>query len=283
MDVEIRRARWPRSCRGTAGTRRPGGAGGTRRSPCPSSRRARRTATSCRGARSRGCAAPAGRAASASSGCVRSSAWICDFSSTHSTSARSGGFRYSPTMSRTFSMNSGSFDSLKVSVRCGWRPNARQMRLMALWVRPQLARHRPRAPVRRVPRVVSSVRVITRSTSASVIVRGAPGRGSSSRPSSRCARKRERHLPHRRRDSTRARSPTCVLFFPSAHARMIRARWASAWLVFGRRAQRSSVSRSSAVSTSGLSTGDVVVISVVIMTVDHDNGPHCQLLHDSGH
>ena len=31
------------------------------------------------------------------------SAWICAFSSTHNTKARSGGFRYKPTMSRTFS------------------------------------------------------------------------------------------------------------------------------------------------------------------------------------
>jgi hypothetical protein len=31
---------------------------------------------------------------------------------------------YSPTMSRTFSMSSGSVDSLNVSVRCGCNPNA---------------------------------------------------------------------------------------------------------------------------------------------------------------
>ena len=35
-------------------------------------------------------------------------------------------------MSRTFSMNSGSFESLKVSLRCGCKPKARQMRLMAV-------------------------------------------------------------------------------------------------------------------------------------------------------
>jgi len=49
-------------------------------------------------------------------------------SSAHSTNARSGGLRYKPTMSRTFSINCGSVDSLKVSLRCGCRPNARQMR-----------------------------------------------------------------------------------------------------------------------------------------------------------
>jgi hypothetical protein len=37
------------------------------------------------------------------------------FPSTHSTVAVSGGFRHSPTTSRTLSMNCGSVDSLKVS------------------------------------------------------------------------------------------------------------------------------------------------------------------------
>jgi len=54
------------------------------------------------------------------------STWIWLFSSTDSTSARSGGLRYNPTISRTLSMNSGSFDSLKVSTRCGCRANAFQ-------------------------------------------------------------------------------------------------------------------------------------------------------------
>src|SRR5829696_6132461 len=58
----------------------------------------------------------------------RSSAWTCDFSSTHSTSARSGGSRYSPMTSRTLSMNWGSLDSLKVSVSCGLSRNAFQIR-----------------------------------------------------------------------------------------------------------------------------------------------------------
>lgn len=43
--------------------------------------------------------------------------------------------------------------------------------------------------------VVSRVRVRTRSTSASVMRRRAPGRGSSSRPSKHLARKRARHFP----------------------------------------------------------------------------------------
>lgn len=49
-------------------------------------------------------------------------------SSTHNTRARSGSAKYSPAMSRTFSMNSGSFDNLKVSERCGASEKACQMR-----------------------------------------------------------------------------------------------------------------------------------------------------------
>jgi len=63
---------------------------------------------------------------SGSTGAERSSAWICAFSSTQSTTAASGGFRYRPTMSRTLSMSCGSGESLNASVWCGLSPNARQ-------------------------------------------------------------------------------------------------------------------------------------------------------------
>ena len=52
-------------------------------------------------------------------GWVRSSAWIWLFSSTHSTIACSGGFRYKPTTSRTLPSSSGSVENLNVSVRHG--------------------------------------------------------------------------------------------------------------------------------------------------------------------
>ena len=61
------------------------------------------------------------------------------FSSTHSTSAFSGGFMYSPTTSRTLSTNCGSVDSLNVSWRCGLSPNARQIREIADWLIPVAA------------------------------------------------------------------------------------------------------------------------------------------------
>src|SRR3954469_22061532 len=61
-------------------------------------------------------------------------AWTCDFSSTFSsaeyTTAFSGGFRYRPTRSTTFSTNSGPLGSLNPSVRCGFRLNAFQIRPM---------------------------------------------------------------------------------------------------------------------------------------------------------
>jgi hypothetical protein len=38
-----------------------------------------------------------------------------------------GGCMYRPMISRTFSISSGSVDSVKLSVRCGWRSNARQI------------------------------------------------------------------------------------------------------------------------------------------------------------
>lgn len=97
-------------------------------------------------------------------------------------------------MSRTFSVNSGSVVSLKGSARCGCSPKARQIRETAVWERPT-----SRA-IERVDQWVasfgidSSVLTTTSSTLSSEIVRGRPGRGSSSSPSQRCSVKRPRHL-----------------------------------------------------------------------------------------
>src|ERR1039458_1997693 len=51
---------------------------------------------------------------------ARSKACTDDFSSIHSTTALSGGLRYRPTTSMSFSSNLGSFESLKVLTRCGF-------------------------------------------------------------------------------------------------------------------------------------------------------------------
>src|SRR5262249_42125787 len=58
-----------------------------------------------------------------------SRAWIWLFSSTQSTKACSGGSRYRPTKSRSFSAKWGSLLTLKVRHRCGFNPLARQTRL----------------------------------------------------------------------------------------------------------------------------------------------------------
>src|SRR2546426_526654 len=130
-------------------------------------------------------------------------------------------------MSRTLSMNSGSLDSLNVLTRCGRKLNARQIRLTAVWLSP----HR-RASVRVLQcvasrGVVSSVTRITRSTSSSVIRRGAPGRGSSSSPSRRWPRNRVRHLPMVCLVSRSSRA-TPVFVLPAAHSSTNRARSARA-------------------------------------------------------
>src|SRR5438046_8804104 len=61
-------------------------------------------------------------------GCDRSRACIPDFSSTHNTTARSGGLWYRPTTSTTLSTNNGSVDSLNPSTRWGFNSNLRQIR-----------------------------------------------------------------------------------------------------------------------------------------------------------
>ena len=103
-------------------------------------------------------------------------AWFRAGDRTHSAlrsnaEARSGGCRYA--MSRTFSMNR-TRDSLKVSQRCGFRPNARQMRLTVAALSPHaLAIERVLQCVAPAG-IVSKVCTTTRSTSSSPIVRGAP-------------------------------------------------------------------------------------------------------------
>ena len=119
---------------------------------------------------------------------MRSRAWMPVFSSTQSTTAASGGFKYSPATSLTLSMNCGSGDSLNSSVRWGLSPNACQMECTEDREMPAAA------AIDRVDQCVASggadsrVRTITSSTLASVIVRGGPGRGSSQSPSRRRSR-----------------------------------------------------------------------------------------------
>ena len=65
---------------------------------------------------------------SGSPGWVRSKAWTWLFSSQHRTIACSGAFRYKPMISSSFSAKHGSFETLKVRLRCGLSPCSRQTR-----------------------------------------------------------------------------------------------------------------------------------------------------------
>jgi hypothetical protein len=91
--------------------------------------------------------------------------------------------------------------------------------------------------------IVSRVATITASTLASSIERGTPGRGSSWRPSSRCATKRARHL-HTVCGVTPSFLATTWLGSPAAQASTMRARNAKAWAVVRRLAKLRSVSSS---------------------------------------
>ena len=114
-------------------------------------------------------------------------------------------------MSRTFSISSGSGDSLKVSLRWGRSPKARQMRLTVMRLRPVVRASERVLQCVAPGGVVSNVVMTTCSTWASVTVRGVPGRGSSSNPSIRSRAKRVRHLPTVAGDRRRRRA-TVLLF-----------------------------------------------------------------------
>src|SRR6266536_2654643 len=194
-----------------------------------------------------------------STGCERSSAWIWAFSSTHSTTACSGGLWYSPTTSTTFSTNSGSVDSLKVSARCGLSPKARQIRPTVDLLSPDLSAICLRDQWVASLGVSSSVATTTASTRSTVIDGGRPGRSSSSNPSSRRLINRSRHL-ETVSGCTPIAAATCVLGVPSAQASTILHRCASACELFARRDQRTSVARSSSVSVSAALGGRPVVV-----------------------
>src|SRR5271165_4435046 len=97
----------------------------------------------------------------------------------------------------------------------------------------------------------SNVATTSASTCSSVIVRGPPGRGSSTSPSSRRSTNRRRHTPtvcgH-----TPTSAATCLLGFPAAQPNTIRHRCANACDDVGRRAHRSNVCRSSSVKTTAV-------------------------------
>src|SRR5215212_1116862 len=94
----------------------------------------------------------------------------------------------------------------------------------------------------------SKVATTTASTCSSVMLRGPPGRGSSTKPSSRRSINRRRHTPTVC-GQTPTSAATCLLGLPAAQPNTIRHRCANACDDVGRRAQRSNVCRSSSVNT----------------------------------
>src|SRR5512142_619884 len=136
-----------------------------------------------------------------SDGWVRSNACTWLFSSRHSTTAFSGGFRYSPTTSTSFSSNRGSFDSLNVSTRCGCSPRARQTRCTVSRLTPT------RAAIVRVDQCVAPGGAscnVTRTISFTVSA-GIEGLRPRASPSSanRAPPPAHRHRRHRHRRSDR--------------------------------------------------------------------------------
>src|SRR3972149_9663755 len=127
-------------------------------------------------------------------GCVRSRACTCDFSSTHNTTALSGGFRYTPTTSVNFSTKRLSFESLNPSTRCGCNPCASQMRdTVALLTPIALA-------IVRVDQCVASFGVVCRVASTICLTFSAgrerelrPCGASSDNPGGPCSRNRSAH------------------------------------------------------------------------------------------
>ena len=173
-------------------------------------------------------------------------------------------------MSRTLSMSNGSVDNLNVSLRCGCKPKARQMRLTVDRLMP-LAFAMSRTLQCVAPAgVVSSVRMTTCSICSSSMRLGVPGRGSSNSPSCRSSRNRVRHL-HTVVGDTCKRFATLVVSRSSAHARMIRARRATCGALRDRWASDSRRCRSSRVSVNGVLGRPVRMLALLIEQYDR---PH---------
>src|ERR1700730_1621261 len=102
-------------------------------------------------------------------------------------------------MSRTLSTNRGSADSLKVSLRCGWRENARQMRCTVEIDKPEaLAIERVLQWVAAAG-LLSNIVVTTSAIFSSPILRGGPRAGLSGKAVQPCGG--EPLAPSRHRDA----------------------------------------------------------------------------------
>ena len=152
---------------------------------------------------------------------------------------------YKATRSRIFSTRSGSGDTLNSSWRHGLSPNARQIWRTVVCEIPWRAASPRLDQCVASGGAVSNVSTITASTTSSPIVRCAPGRGASTRPSSRSMAKRCRHLPTVVGLHPNSAAMSACVRSPSAQANTIRQRNANACDDEWRRVQRCSVWRSS--------------------------------------
>jgi hypothetical protein len=146
-------------------------------------------------------------------------------------------------MSRTFSTNCGSVESLKVSLRCGANEKAFQIRCTVETERPEAFAIERVLQCVASAGIASNVFVTTSVIFSSPILRGAPQRGSSSRPSKRRAANRWRQLKTVILE-TPISSAIAQLFKPSAARRTISARMASARAILRRRTRASNSKRS---------------------------------------
>jgi len=150
----------------------------------------------------------------------------------------------------TFSTNSGSVESLKLSARCGLRPKSFQIRPIVDRDRPDLAAIEDCDQCVALRGFDSSVATITSSTWSRLTDEGRPGRSSSTSPSRRRSMNRRRHLPTVGCEHPKS-AATCLLLTPGvAQARTIRDRNASACDDVARRAHRCNWARSSPVNVS---------------------------------
>ncbi len=146
-------------------------------------------------------------------------------------------------------LTSRSRDSWKLSLRCGFRPKALQMRRMVDWLRPVLAASMRLDQCVTPFGVFSSVSRTTCATLSSPISRGAPGRGSSPRLAIPSAMNRFLQKPTVKPVVCSFLATAALLRSP-AQLRMIRARKPTARLLRICEARRDSLLRCSSLTIS---------------------------------
>jgi hypothetical protein len=203
---------------------------------------------------------------------VRSRAWTCDFSSTQSTIALSGGLRQRPTTSRSLLSSSGSAENVNVCVRQGCSPYSRHTSATLTSETPSSA------PSSRDDQCVTPSRPgggssVARTIATSSVVRGRPGLGRSSSPPRPPAAYRRFHAITVGFDAP-VRRMISLVPSPSAASSTIRARCARPARIDGNRSHDASTSR----SPGGTPTPAVSAIS-------HSPGPvtHGQAISLTGH